>query len=163
MSLYSGNIVSDLIDPNTNVQNRKVEFKLNPHSGYYNNLRVANLGVRVAGKNYDRLAGVYGVLKNIYLYDGRRELDSLREANRYLGFTNLLYPNEVNQSQRHKLVKHNLGYSIDDSKRIQQRFETDLNGGAEDQTTANNNEGDSTRLGYLDLRQALPLLQNMIY
>ena len=163
MSLYSGNIVSDLIDPNTNVQNRKVEFKLNPHSGYYNNLRVANLGVRVAGKNYDQLAGVYGVLKNIYLYDGRRELDSLREANRYLGFTNLLYPNEVNQSQRHKLVKHNIGYSIDDSKKIQQRFQLDLNGGAEDQTTANNNEGDSTRLGYLDLRQALPLLQNMIY
>ncbi len=90
MSLYSGNIVSDLIDPSTSVANKLVEFKLNPNTGYYSNLRSANLGVKVAGKQYNRLAGCYGVLRAVYLYDGRREIDSHREANRYLGFSNLL-------------------------------------------------------------------------
>ena len=163
MSLYSGNIVSDIIDPHTNVQNRKVEFKLNPHSGYYNNLRVANLGVKVAAKGYNRLAGVYGVVRNIYLYDGRRELDSLREANRYLGFANLLRPNSVNVSQQHKLVKNEVGYQIDTRNIIRQLNVEDNNAGNQDQTVATSNEGDESRLGYLDLRQALPLLQNMVY
>ncbi len=163
MSLYSGNIVSDLIDPSTSVANKLVEFKLNPNTGYYSNLRIANLGVKVAGKQYNRLAGVYGVLRAVYLYDGRRELDSLREANRYLGFSNLLYKNSVNNSERHKITKSNLGYEIAENKLIQQRHHTDRNGGNMDQTVATSNEGDETRLGYLDLRQALPLLQNMLF
>jgi len=163
MSLYSGNITSDLIDPTTNVANKLVEFKLNSNTGYYNNLRIANLGVKVAGKAYNRIAGCYGVIRNIYLYDGRRELDSLREANRYLAFANLLYSNEVNQSQRHKLTKSNIGYSIDDSKVIKQINTTDRNGQAQDSTVATSDAGDETRLGYLDLRQALPLLSNMLY
>ena len=163
MSMYSGSIVSDLMDPTTSVSNKLVEFKLNPHTGYYSNLRIANLGVKVAGKQYNRLAGVYGVLRAVYLYDGRRVLDSLREANRYLGFSNLLYTNEVNNSQRHKLSKSNVGYQIAENKLIQQRFTTDKNGGNMDQSVATSNEGDETRLGYLDLRQALPLLENMVF
>ncbi len=163
MSLYSGNIVSDILDPTTSVSNKLVEFKLNPNTGYYSNLRIANLGVKVAAKNYNRLAGVYGVLRAVYLYDGRRELDSLREANRYLGFANLLYKNEVNQSEKHKLTKSKLGYSIDDNKNIAQRFVADNNNGDTDATVATSNEGDETRLGYLDLKQALPLLTEMNY
>lgn len=163
MSLYSGNIVSDLIDPHTNVQNRKVEFKLNPNTGYYNNLRIANLGVKVAAKGYNRLAGVYGVVSAVYLYDGRRELDSLREANRYLGFANLLRPNSVNVGQQHKLVKNEVGYQIDTRNFIRQLNVQDNEAANTDQTIATSNEGDESRLGYLDLRQALPLLQNMVY
>ena len=163
MSLYSGNIVSDLIDPTTSVANKLVEFKLNPNTGYYSNLRVVNLGAKVAGKGYNPLAGVYGVLRAVYLYDGRRELDSLREANRYLGFSNLLYKNEVNVSQRHKISKSGVGYMMDDSKNIKQRDTRDKAATNNDETVATSNEGDETRLGYLDLRQALPLLSNMVF
>ena len=155
--------MSDIIDPTTSVSNKLVEFKLNANTGYYSNLRIANLGVKVAAKNYNRLAGVYGVLRAVYLYDGRRELDSLREANRYLGFSNLLYSNETNNSERHKLTKSKLGLQIDDDKVIVQRFIQDNNAGDTDATVATSNEGDETRLGYLDLRQALPLLQNMVF
>ena len=122
-----------------------------------------NLGAKVAGKGYNPLTGVYGVLRAVYLYDGRRELDSLREANRYLGFSNLLYKNEVNVSQRHKISKSGVGYMIDDSKHIKQRDTRDKSNANNDETVATSNEGDETRLGYLDLRQALPLLSNMVF
>ena len=163
MSLYSANIVSDLIDPSTSVANKLVEFKLNPNTGYYSNLRIANLGVKVDGKKYNRLAGVYGVLKAVYLYDGRRELDSLREANRYMGFSNLLYKNSVNNSERHKLTKSNIGYEISEAKTIAQRHILDKDNNNTDATVATSNVGDEIRLGYLDLRQALPLLENILY
>jgi len=163
MSLYSGAIVSDLIDPTTSVANKLVEFKLNPNTGYYSNLRVVNVGAKVAAKGYNPLCGVYGVLRAVYLYDGRKELDSLREANRYLGFSNLLYKNEVNVSQRHKITKSGVGYMIDEKKQISQKNKIDKNAGNSDQTVSTSNEGDETRLGYLDLRQALPILSNMVF
>ena len=117
MSVYSsGNVKTDYIDPHVNIQGKRTEFHLNADSGYYSNLRIVNLGANVAGKNFNKLAGVYSLVKHAYLYDGKKEIDSMRFANRYLAFTNCLNSNDVNVSVNRKLVQNAVGFELGGSK-----------------------------------------------
>ena len=70
MAMYSsGNVKTDYIDPHVNIQGKRTEFHLNPESGYYSNLRIVNLGANIAAKSFNKIAGVYSLVKHCYLYD----------------------------------------------------------------------------------------------
>ena len=155
MSLYSGNVRTDMIDPHTNVAGKKVEFQRNTGSGYYSNLRLTNIGVKIDAKNYNLTAGGYGLIKHAYLYDGKKEIDSTRFANRYLAFANHLKANSVNSTLDRHIKHHRIGFDIGEEKVI-----TAVNGkNTKDQTGAQ----DEDSLVTLDLRLVFPLLNSMVF
>ena len=156
MSLYSsGNVRSDLIDPHVNLQNRRVEFHLNADTGYYSNLRIVNLGATVAGKTFNKAAGVYALVRHAYLYDGKKEIDSMRYANRYLAFANTLNSNDVNVSLNRKIVQHDIGFQLKSNKRVGVL----LGNGSNDGTSALSEQSE----GILDLRKLFPILNGLVY
>lgn len=156
MSVYSsGNVKTDYIDPHVNIQGKRTEFHLNADSGYYSNLRIVNLGANVAGKNFNKLAGVYSLVKHAYLYDGKKEIDSMRFANRYLAFTNCLNSNDVNVSVNRKLVQNAVGFELGGSK----QYDSFLRDGSNDGTSALAEKAD----GVLDCRKLFPILNGLLY
>ena len=88
MSVYNSGSRTQILDPVIDVANNRVEWRLNPNSCYSSNMRILNLGLTAsADTSYNRLAGVYGMIKNIYLMDGNgTTLDQLLDANKFLGF-----------------------------------------------------------------------------
>ena len=128
----SGSVKSDYIDPVVNIQGRRTEFHLNADSGYYSNLRIVNLGATVAGKTFSKICGVYALVKHAYLYDGKKEIDSLRFANRYLAFANCLNANDVNVSMNRKLVQHAVGFELTSEKDVQANLRDETNNGTSD-------------------------------
>ena len=156
MAMYSsGNVKTDYIDPHVNIQGKRTEFHLNPESGYYSNLRIVNLGANIAAKSFNKLAGVYSLVKHAYLYDGKKEIDSMRFANRYLAFTNCLQANDVNVSVNRKLVQHAVGYELTGNKLVQ----PNLRDGTNDGTSALAEKAD----GVLDCRKLFPILNGLLY
>lgn len=156
MAMYSsGNVKTDYIDPHVNIQGKRTEFHLNPESGYYSNLRIVNLGANIAAKSFNKLAGVYSLVKHAYLYDGKKEIDSMRFANRYLAFTNCLNSNDVNVSVNRKLVQHAVGYELTGIKLVQ----PNLRDGTNDGTSALAEKAD----GILDCRKLFPILNGLLY
>ncbi len=156
MAMYSsGNVKTDYIDPHVNIQGKRTEFHLNPESGYYSNLRIVNLGANIAAKSFNKLAGVYSLVKHAYLYDGKKEIDSMRFANRYLAFTNCLNSNDVNVSVNRKLVQHAVGYELTGNKLVQ----PNLRDGTNDGTSALAEKAD----GVLDCRKLFPILNGLLY
>jgi len=156
MAMYSsGNVKTDYIDPHVNIQGKRTEFHLNPESGYYSNLRIVNLGANIAAKSFNKLAGVYSLVKHAYLYDGKKEIDSMRFANRYLAFTNCLNSNDVNVSVNRKLVQHAVGYELTGNKIVQ----PNLRDGTNDGTSALAEKAD----GILDCRKLFPILNGLLY
>lgn len=160
MALYSTDIRTRDLDPTTNTipsgtnQTGKIEFML-PEGVYYPNLRLANVGAFFgAARTYNYLAGAYSCIKHIRLTSMGQELDAMRFANRYLAFTNLNAKNEENRSVNKKLNKSSVGYTeeIVDHK-IEQR---DLDNSNQAATSR-----DPPKLGHLDLRRCLPLLENL--
>ena len=156
MAMYSsGNVRTDYIDPIVNIQGKRTEFHLNAESGYYSNLRIVNLGANIAAKSFNKLAGVYSLVKHAYLYDGKKEIDSMRFANRYLAFSNCLNSNDVNVSVNRKLVQHAVGYELTGNKFVQ----PNLRDGTNDGTSALAEKAD----GILDCRKLFPILNGLLY
>ena len=158
MSFYSGGEVkSKFIDPVNYIPNVRAEFRLDHIPVFLSNIRLANLGVvgNAGGNNiYNKLVGSYGLIKNIRLMDGQTELSSLRNANRYLGFKQLLLSNSKNESVNKYLNNNDVGYFVD---------QTNLNVGAVRDTNFNtiNTADSTTNKGHIDLRGVLPLLNSL--
>ncbi len=152
---YSTDLKSQTIDPSNEIQNQKVQFRLNEDTAYYPNLRLANLGCSGnPAHTYNTIAGVYAAIKHVRLLSNGVELDAMRNANRYLSFKNLMDSNSVNCSVNRKLVKHQVGYEVQPTGHL-------VSAGATGLENLNSTGFDETKLGHLDLRKCLPLLENM--
>ena len=159
-SLYSTSLKTDYLDPVLDQVNRRLEFRLNPDTAYYSNLRLLNFGANVSAADtlINSTCGLYGLIKNILLFDGAVEIDRLTEANRYLAFRNLNNTNHDNFSLTQNIAKARVGYMIQANGKVSRgsQGEHDLNV----KTTANDTPKSDC---YLDLRKALPILENMPY
>lgn len=135
------------------------EFKLDNHTAYYSNLRIARLGeLRADAGQYNPMAGSYGILKNVSLTSNGKVIDSLREAHRYLAFTNLMNDNVHQACVLDREAKTNLGLVIDSSNSVV-RAAT----GPSNVTTTNATAVDERNkfLGYLPLHRCFPVLANI--
>lgn len=154
--MYSGGKVKcEILDATHDRSNFRSEWKLDRRdNGYLSNMRLVNVGVEGAGgANYNILCGVMGVIKRIRLMDGKTELCSLREANRWLGFKNLLHPNSVNESVSQDVLKNKIGYHQNSDLQIGQKLPAEP-------ITA---DASTTPNGHIDLREVLPLLNKIEY
>ena len=152
MSLYSQGVKTRDIDLSVYLENQQASFKFAP-GVYYSNLRLIDVGVEGTGAQpFNRLAGVYSIIKHIRLTSDGMEIDSMRFANRYLAFLNQNNTNEDNISINSRENKSKLGFEYVAGGQVLSAY----------QKTANT-AGASTedKKGYLDLRKCLPALTNM--
>lgn len=156
-SLYSTSLKVDYFDPRLDQQNNRLEFRLNPDTCYYSNLRLANFGCTApSDQPIVGLAGLYSLIKHVRLLDGNVEIDSCRFANRYLAFKNVNNKNADNLSLTQHLSKANVGYVIN-TLAIEDRGNM-----ANDDVRAVADHKDLNN-AHLDLRVCLPILEQISY
>ena len=154
MSLYSnGKIKSVIIDPTNYRANHRAEWKLDGARIYKSDLKLGNVGVTSAtASGNNKLAGVGSLLKRVALLDGKTELDSVTDFNRYYGFQQLLDKNDKNESLNRYLINNNQGLATGEiSKQL-------VNLKPQVQLT---NVTTTTPEGIIDLRDVLPLLREL--
>lgn len=103
-----------IIDPVFNKSNFRAEYRLEADTIYFSSLRLINLGIEATsgGREYNKLVGAYGVIKNIYLQDDNEVLDSLNEANRWLGFKMYNQVNQVSMDINNAVTKNCMGSAM---------------------------------------------------
>lgn len=162
MSYYTEQISTKVIDANVYVQNLRAEFQI-PQGDYGNRWRLMDVGLTTAGAGvvYNRIAGGWSIIKNIRLLNGRDELDSCREVNRYLAFKSF---NRKNADNKSKTSKYNYsakgmgtdGGTVGNVLRTA-NIHIDLSVASRELT----NDPATTPACYLDLRECLPMLKSM--
>ena len=151
---YNGSVETEYIDPVSFVPNQRCAFELDGTKlSYGSNMRLLNIGV-VSGSQQDYSAGLgaMSVIRSIRLMDARTELSSIRNVPQYLFFKNCNRTNATNKSEDSYLKRNQLGFEINsEDNKVSHIYSP----GRAD-TTA-----ETTSLGYLDLREVLPILNQL--
>jgi hypothetical protein len=151
---YNGSVETEYIDPVSFVPNQRCAFELDGTKlSYGSNMRLLNIGV-VSGTQQDYSAGLgaMSVIRSIRLMDARTELSSIRNVPQYLFFKNCNRTNATNKSEDSYLKRNQLGFEINsEDNKVSHIYSP----GRAD-TAA-----ETTSLGYLDLREVLPILNQL--
>lgn len=151
---YNGSVETEYIDPVSFVPNQRCAFELDGTKlSYGSNMRLLNIGV-VSGTQQDYSAGLgaMSVIRSIRLMDARTELSSIRNVPQYLFFKNCNRTNATNKSEDSYLKRNQLGFEINsEDNKISHMYSP----GRADTTP------ETTSLGYLDLREVLPILNQL--
>ena len=151
---YNGSVETEYIDPVSFVPNQRCAFELDGTKlSYGSNMRLLNIGV-VSGTQQDYSAGLgaMSVIRSIRLMDARTELSSIRNVPQYLFFKNCNRTNATNKSEDSYLKRNQLGFEINS----QDNKVSHIYSPGRADTTA-----ETTSLGYLDLREVLPILNQL--
>ena len=151
---YNGSVETEYIDPVSFVPNQRCAFELDGTKlSYGSNMRLLNIGV-VSGTQQDYSAGLgaMSVIRSIRLMDARTELSSIRNVPQYLFFKNCNRTNATNKSEDSYLKRNQLGFEINsEDNKISHMYSP----GRADTAP------ETTSLGYLDLREVLPILNQL--
>ena len=161
MSFYTANIRSEQIDPRLDQSNKRAEFRFNPASVYLSNMRLLNVGITATQADYDVGSGALSVIKNITLLSDGLVIDQLRDVDRYGAFINYNKSNAGNKSVNRFLKLNNLGYEVSKLNDSNVPEETKI----VTPFTANqyNTTLDTTKRSWLDLKELLPFLSQVLY
>lgn len=161
MSFYSSAITTRILDPAYDINNSRVEWRFNRNSIYLSNMRIAGLSATGTAQDINVAAGVGELIESIHLYDNSSVLSQLLQFDKYAAFHNYAKDNSTNRDLEAFLSHNTLGYeklSIDDN--IGNRC-------AKLGTTNHIQQYDTTqattKLGWLDVKRFLPLLQAIMY
>jgi hypothetical protein len=112
MSFYSsGQVKSEIVEPSIDSSRNRSEFRL-PKGDLLPNLKLCNVGLAgSASVPYNPAVGGLSSIKNLYLYDGKVELQSVRSFNDYKAFHNLRNDNRNNSEVRRYTEKTQIGYA----------------------------------------------------
>lgn len=159
MSVYSQpGVKTQYLQPHT-FNSHYAEFKLDNDSCYYSNFRLGDLGeLRADEGSYNDMSGAYGGIRNIFLTSNGKTIDQLRQAHRYLAFTNLMNDNLHECCVLDREAKSQLGLSVDSSILALAQY-----GGNTNTTFTNATAADTRRktLAYLPLHRCFPVLSAM--
>ena len=157
MDIYASNqIRTHYLDATSFVPNGRCAFELDASkAAYLTNMRLLDLGCTSdAAVEYNQGLGCLALIKNIRLMDARTELSALRNPSQYLFFKNSNRTNSDNKSQDKYLKRNNLGQTI---SAINNKIQSVQGSGGRADTLASGN----TNLGYLDLREVFPILNQI--
>ena len=164
MAFYTNNIKSWCIDAQFDRSKMRSVFRLdnNMNALYLSNMRLLNVGLVVDEKanRYNLLLGTEGIIKNMYLYDGKVVLDSVLNFSGIEAFKRYNKTNSSN-SDIHKILKaHGLGFALSyhtvdvkDVPLVAEFYENAPN-------TPATSEEDSP-LGFITLTEVFPLLAQL--
>jgi hypothetical protein len=87
MSFYLPTIKTHLLDPvyhNSSPSAPRTEFRIPANKAILNNMRLAGVGClsNNANASYPALNGIFSLVKNVYLTDGKAQIDVRRDVNR---------------------------------------------------------------------------------
>jgi hypothetical protein len=166
MSFYSqGKVRNELLEPSVDSSFNRTEFRL-PEGVLLNNLKVLSLGVFGGSGGYPKLVGALGVIKNIYLYDGKTELQSVKDFNDHFSFSVLQNSNSRNADIGTASERIRVGYKTQTSptaasgpagylvRRTSFSQNQNVDFAASDSASGNNK-------AYLDLRDVFSILSVM--
>ncbi len=158
MSLYSGALKTHIID-NVSFNQSRAVFTFDKDTMFYSNLRLVDLGVKGTATRYNPLGGCFSAIRHIRLMDGAKEIDSMRFANRYLAWNNLLASNAHNRDFEGRMTKNEVGYSINEEQQLVPGACPNPASKTENQTI--DAQGLKASLGSLDIRKCLKLLTKL--
>ena len=153
---YSTNLKTMYIEPSTHVRNQMSTFRLDKNSVYLPSMRLVNVGFFSDNdaEQPNALCGYYGCIKNIRLMDGARTLSQLREANRWLSFSNQLGSNQNNLCVKSPMNGSQNGAVLRSDGRV------DFIKGTTDRDISKN-VASEIKTSTLDLLKVFPILNNL--
>ena len=114
MSFFTSGVHTRYIQPTTNTNRFRTEFRLNQGDDviYFTDLRLCNLGFSSASGNQkiNELNGLYSCIKNLTLMDGNITLSQVLNLDKYSGFKCYNKTNDENLSKNQELKKNNMGF-----------------------------------------------------
>jgi hypothetical protein len=172
------NTKTSIIDASSH-SNSRSEIRLDPDRLYTGNIRLGNLGcVTNQSYYYTQTSGIYSLIQNIYLYDGKQLLDQLPEAHHLLAFRTLAQEDPKNNRNG---FNFNVGQYLSGTTNSY-RLETDTVGippgyGVVAESNSNvpkrvqlmarevntTNSSATTSQGWLNLQQHFKFLSSMMY
>lgn len=160
MAYYTSGMKSTLIDPVIDLDQNRVEFRLQPNSLYSSDIKLLNFGVfqtenSQAGNRLNTLAGSWGCVKNIYLTDNGTTLDQLLDANVYMAFKKY----NTKMARARNVDRYTTGNSVGgvvDSNQL-------VDAGTQPESQVISDTAGASTQSFLSLREALPILRNMSY
>lgn len=160
MAYYTSGMKSTLIDPVIDLDQNRVEFRLQPNSLYSSDIKLLNFGVfesanTRAGNRLNTLAGSWGCVKNIYLTDNGTTLDQLLDANVYMAFKKYNTKMEKARCVDRYTTGNAVGNIVDGDQLV--------SAGTEPNSQSINATPGASTQSFLSLREALPILRNMSY
>jgi len=161
-SKYSSPIHSRIIDPIFDRANFRAEFRLQPDTVYYSDLRLIDVGVISDAASQLQLAlGTEGVIRSISLMDGGTTLDVLHEASLWNNFKNLNSRNDGNQSVTRFTKYNRLGFLNEGVESLAEA--TFGQGAVADVFSATDDPANTTdantKKGWISLKDMLPMLR----
>jgi len=160
MSLFSDQTLRTMYYDPTSHDANIVEFSLDNGTGYTSNMRIIGLGThRASGTDhYNDAVGVLGKIRAIHLTSNGQKLDSLRNANRYFAFQNVLKSNQQQNSLVSKDNKSARGLIVYSSKQ-----EIDARARVQCATAAATLAVREATYGSLNLVDCFPVLSQMMH
>ncbi len=161
MSFYSSAISTRILDPVLDINNSRVEWRFNKNSVFLSNMRVAGLGATGTQQDINVGAGVGELIESVHLYDNSNVLSQLLQFDKYAAFHNYAKDNSTSRDLEHFLSQNNLGYEkkqLDDNLTPRTAQLDTTNSASQFDTTIA-----TTKLGWLDVKRYLPMLQAVMY
>ena len=107
------------IDP-VNHNNNRTEFRLSDKGQFYlPNMCLLNIGITATASDYNKASGVLGIIKDIYLYDGKTELSSTRGVETWLSWKNMNNTPSQNVNFNHSYNGNNIGIINEHDKKLE--------------------------------------------
>jgi hypothetical protein len=145
-----------LLDADNDQTNRRSIFRL-PEGIYPSNFKMLNLGCTTTNgtpQEYNELAGVLAIVRQIQLLDGATVLDSIDRANIWNAFKSYNKSNDDNRDLQKNLKKNNLGFELQaETLKIQPYYSPDKA----------SNDLDTTGKAWVDLSDMFAFLKQIKY
>lgn len=167
MSFYNQSVSTQVIDAQFDQSKYRSEFRIVKNGLYSTAMRILNLGLLASGDGrYNLLTGAQGVVKNIYLYDGRQVLDQVIDYNDMCAFNSYNHSNNENRDIYHALSRNGMGFVFDKQPVAEAELPEPQNPTLikEDFPNAPHTAKvlyEQSALGFLNLREVFPLLKQL--
>ena len=172
MSFYTSAISTQIIDAQFDQSKFRSEFRIVKEGLYSTAMRILNIGLLAnqasvsAGGRYNLLTGAHGVIRNIYLYDGRQVLDQVINYADKCAFNSYNHTNNENRDLYKALSKHGMGFVFDKQPVASSELPLPINPTLikEDFPNQSHTPKESPQesaLGFINLREVFPLLKQL--
>ena len=172
MSFYTSAISTQIIDAQFDQSKFRSEFRIVKDGLYSTAMRILNIGLLAntasaeSGGRYNLLTGAHGVIRNIYLYDGRQVLDQVINYADKCAFNSYNHTNNENRDLYKALSKHGMGFVFDKQPVASSELPLPINPTLikEDFPNQSHTPKESPQesaLGFINLREVFPLLKQL--
>ena len=172
MSFYTSSVSTQIIDAQFDQSKYRSEFRIVKDGLYSTAMRVLNVGLlaneasALSGGRYNLLTGAHGVIRNIYLYDGRQVLDQVINYADKCAFNSYNHSNNENRDLYKALSRHGMGFVFDKQPVAESELPFPQNPTLIKEDFPNEAHTpkaslESSALGYINLREVFPLLKQM--